>query len=66
MPHYRYEGVAYTVDMGNAANDAPLYRFYNKAIGTHFYTADANETANVMNTMSATYTLDGPAFFLAP
>jgi Carboxypeptidase regulatory-like domain/CarboxypepD_reg-like domain/Repeat of unknown function (DUF5648) len=62
LPWYRYEGVAYTVDVGNAANNAPLYRFYNKENGTHFYTADVAEKSRIISTMSDKYSYDGPAY----
>jgi len=66
LPWYRYEGVAYTVDMGNRANGSPLYRFFDKENGTHLYTADLAEKNKVIATMSDRYSLDGPAFYLAP
>jgi Repeat of unknown function (DUF5648)/Carboxypeptidase regulatory-like domain len=59
---YRLEGVAYSVNTGNSANNTVLYRFYNKKTGTHFYTADPGEKANVENNMRATYAFDGPAY----
>ena len=63
---YRLEGVAYNVCMTPPAGSTTVYRFYNMKTGTHFYTADPVEKANVLNNMKATYSLDGPAFFLAP
>ena len=42
---YRYEGVAYKVNNANPVNSQPLYRFYNKKNGSHFYTANAAEKA---------------------
>lgn len=44
----------------------PVWRFYNFRTGTHFYTADLAEKANVENNMRNTYSLDGPGFYLAP
>ncbi|NTW27974.1 MAG: hypothetical protein HGA39_01205 [Coriobacteriia bacterium] len=40
----------------------PVYRFYNKTNGSHFYTGSELERYTVMNTMSATYTFEGPAY----
>lgn len=41
------EGVAYTINTANPANNQPLYRFYNVRTGSHFYTASADERAAV-------------------
>ena len=38
---------------------APVYRFYNKKNGSHFYTASAAEKNSVIAKLSATYSLDG-------
>ena len=43
-----------------------VYRFYNKTNGSHFYTASELEKDGVLANLSATYALDGPAFYLAP
>ena len=40
----------------------PVYRFYNKKNGSHFYTASETERNNVLSTLSATYSLDGVAY----
>jgi photosystem II stability/assembly factor-like uncharacterized protein len=40
----------------------PVYRFYNMRTGSHFYTADAVEKANVQANLSATYHYDGIAY----
>jgi hypothetical protein len=62
---YRYEGVAYTADTYGSSNLTPLYRFYNKKTGTHFYTADQNEKNNTLNNLGATYQLDGITYFVS-
>ena len=41
---------------------APMWRFYNKKKGTHFYTADPAERDNVTATLSATYNFEGVAW----
>ena len=43
-----------------------VWRFFNKKNGSHFYTASAAEKASVIAKLSATYSLDGAAFYLAP
>ncbi len=63
---YNYEGVAYYVSDTEPIGAKRVWRFFNKKNGTHFYTASPTEKALVQNTLSATYQLDGPAFFLAP
>ena len=59
---YRFEGVAMTFDSTNPANSQPLERFYNLRTGTHFYTADQAEAANLKATLASTYRYDGPAY----
>lgn len=59
---YAYEGVAYTVDTQDAANCSPLYRFYNKSNGGHFYTASESEKDAVVARLSGTYVFEGPAY----
>ena len=43
-----------------------MYRFYNKMNGSHFYTASEAEKNSVLANLSATYSLDGVAFYVAP
>lgn len=59
---YAYEGVAYSVNTANPANSSPLYRFYNKSNGSHFYTPSAAERDAVIARWSGTYTYEGPAY----
>jgi hypothetical protein len=59
---YTYEGPAYQVDTSNALNSSPLYRFYNKKNGSHFYTSSLTEKYSVLNSLSATYSYDGVAY----
>jgi hypothetical protein len=63
---YRYDGPAYNVSLTNVAGATTVYRFYNKTNGSHFYTASAAEKDHVVADLSATYSLDGPAFYIAP
>ena len=59
---YSLDGVAYSVNTSDPENSSPLYRFYNKKNGSHFYTADTAERDRLLNTMGATYSYDGPAY----
>lgn len=40
----------------------PLYRFYNKRNGSHFYTTSAQEKDNVIATWPTIYTFEGTAY----
>jgi hypothetical protein len=59
---YRLEGVAYSLNTGNSANNTSLYRFYNIKKGVHFYTASEVEKANVIAKLSGTYRYEGVAY----
>jgi len=59
---YSVDGVAYQVNVASAANSAPLFRFYNKKNGSHFYTSSVAEKNNLIASLSATYSFDGPAY----
>ena len=56
------DGIAYWINTANPANNMPLYRFYNKVNGSHFYTASLTEKNNVEANLSATYQYDGPGY----
>ncbi len=59
---YAFDGVAYYINTSNPANDDPLFRFYNKKNGSHFYTAAPEERDRVIRDLSAIYLYDGPAY----
>ncbi|MRR11134.1 hypothetical protein EG835_01280 [bacterium] len=59
---FTYEGPAYRVNTANPVNSSPLYRFFNKKNGTHFYTASEAEKQSVIDRMSATFTFEGPVY----
>jgi hypothetical protein len=59
---FTLEGVGYTINTSNPANSVPLYRFFNRRTGTHLYTADPVEKANIQTRLSSTYSLDGVAY----
>ena len=63
---YAYDGPAYDVTTAPAPGSAPVYRFFNKKNGSHFYTASVTEKAAVLRGLAATYKLEGPAFYVTP
>ena len=63
---YSYDGVAYNVSATQVAGSTPVYRFFNKNNGSHFYTASEAEKNSVLANLSATYALDGVAFYAVP
>ena len=64
---YEYEGVAYQVFTGTdaaLAGLAPVYRFYNKQNGAHFYTSSEIEKLQVRLHLGTLYTYEGIAFYV--
>ncbi|MRS12739.1 MAG: hypothetical protein EG823_06675 [Actinobacteria bacterium] len=61
---FSMDGPTYAVNPGPVANSVPVYRFYNKSNGSHFYTASEAERNNVLARWPNIYSLDGPAFWL--
>ena len=59
---FKYDGVAYYVGLENTENQVPLYRFFNRNTGVHFYTASEAEKNNVIATRADTYTFEGMAY----
>jgi hypothetical protein len=59
---YALEGVAYSLDASATNMTTPLYRFYNKKTGTHFYTASQTERDSVVAKLSGTFKLEGVAY----
>ena len=53
------------MNASNTANTLPLYRFWNKKNGTHFYTASEAEKNDVLSRLGAVYRLDGIAYFVS-
>jgi len=59
---YTYEGAAFQINTSNPSNVRPLYRFYNRRNGSHFYTASEAEKAHTIAALGSTYSYDGPAY----
>lgn len=62
---YSYEGRAYGVSPAAGEGGDPVYRFYNRRTGSHFYTASAIERDTVAARWPAIYQYDGVAFWVA-
>jgi len=69
---FHYDGIAYYVPWGQSSNPSftnpntfPLYRFFNRNTGTHFYTMSEQEKANVIATRSDDYTYEGVAYWVS-
>ncbi len=62
---FNYEGPTYAVRAAPASPfDLPVYRFFNKRTGSHFYTASAEEADHVIATWPDIYQYDGIAYYL--
>jgi len=68
---FHYDGIAYYVPWGAGddvdfenPNTTPLYRFFNKKAGVHFFTMSEQEKNTVMNTLSDTYVFEGVAYWV--
>ena len=62
---YALEGVAYALDTSATANSSPLYRFFDKKRGVHFYTASETEKNTVLNTLGDIYQYDGVVTYIS-
>ena len=51
---------------GPSAGTTPVYRFYNKKNGSHFYTTDPAEKANTQQNLSATYQYEAVVYYVTP
>ena len=63
---YSYDGVAYDVSATQVSGSTPVYRFYNRIVGSYFYTASEAEKNSVLANLSGTYSLDGVAYYAMP
>ena len=64
LPQFRLEGIAYYGSQVAGLGFMPLYRFFLPSTGTHFYTGNATERQNVQDTLSATHTYEGVAYYV--
>ncbi|MDO8847993.1 MAG: Ig-like domain-containing protein, partial [Coriobacteriia bacterium] len=61
---FQLDGQTYSVNPAPVANSVPVYRFFNRTNGSHFYTASAEEADMVIANWSNVYSFEGPAFWL--
>jgi len=61
---FTFEGLTYKVNPGPVPDSVPVFRFYNKQNGTHFYTASAEERDMVISRWPKVYSYEGPAFWV--
>ena len=61
---YTFEGVAFRLDSDSPDNAAPLYRFYNRRTGVHFYTASEAEKNATMKDLSGAYVFEGVSYLV--
>ena len=61
---YKYEAVVYRVSPVQIPGSTPVYRFYNKKNGSHFYTTDPAEKANTQKNLSATYQYEAVVYYV--
>lgn len=60
---WNYERVAFHTFDTQVASSLPVYRFWNRRSGRHFYTIDEGEKQNVINTQSHIWLYEGIAFY---
>jgi hypothetical protein len=61
---FTLDGQTYAVNPGPVPNSIPVFRFFNKTNGSHFYTASAGEADMVIANWPHVYVYEGPAFWL--
>ena len=61
---YTFEGVAFRLDSDSPDNAAPLYRFYNRRTGVHFYTASEAEKSATTKDSSGAYIFEGVSYLV--
>jgi Repeat of unknown function (DUF5648)/Carboxypeptidase regulatory-like domain len=63
--YFRYETIAYGLYLGSdTVNNMPLYRFYNKRNGAHFWTMNEAEKARLMDGHLG-WTYEGIAYYVS-
>lgn len=59
------EGPGYNVCATGVPGALPMYRFYNRQIGSHFYTISAQERDTVIRQWMNVYNYEGTAYWIA-
>jgi hypothetical protein len=60
---YSYDGPAYKVCVAQVPGQT-VWRFFNKRVGSHFYTANPEEKAFAQANLADTFEYEGPGFYL--
>lgn len=65
LPAYQLEGIAWYARTSSDATTGtiPVFRFYQKIRGTHFYTVSPEERDSVIAKLSSTYSYEGVAYY---
>ena len=58
---FTFEGVGFRAFGQESASTQPIYRFFNRETGGHFFTGSENEKNIILNLPSLSY--EGEAFF---
>jgi len=61
---FNFEGIAWFGRTSSYPGWLPLYRFFNRRTGTHFYTASEEERAQILSTLPE-YVLEGVAYWIS-
>lgn len=61
---FQLDGPTYAVNPARVPDSIPIYRFYNRRNGSHFYTASESEKNTVIATWPHIYTFEGPVFWI--
>lgn len=63
---YRYEGQAFNTNLGPVAGSIPVYRFYNREQGVHFYTGNWAEANHLSLEHEYLFRYEGVAYYAYP
>ncbi len=64
---WTYEGVVYNAFTNDSEPGlVPVYRFWSKGLSGHFYTISEAEREYVLANLSASWTYEGPVFYVYP
>jgi hypothetical protein len=65
-PTWNLEGTAFHASLGLNPGLAPVYRFRNLINGSYLYTINEGEKSDIIANYSATFTLEGTAWYASP